>query len=84
VYSGLYADIEKVQSLMEACVEGIPVRVEKRQASRYQAYTKEQAAEWSSIKCPIMWKGNPSAIKTELLQLEVDTNFGGYIIYARD
>jgi tRNA-specific adenosine deaminase 3 len=40
--------------------------VEKRQVSKYQAYTKEQAAEWSQKSWPIMWRGNPAAIPTEL------------------
>lgn len=52
------------KNTVESIIQG---PVDKRQVSKYQAYTKEQAVEWSKLSCwPIMWRGNPAAIPTEL------------------
>uniref|UniRef100_A0A060T756 ARAD1D00770p n=1 Tax=Blastobotrys adeninivorans TaxID=409370 RepID=A0A060T756_BLAAD len=48
------------------------VTVDTAKIPRFQAYTKEQAAEWSSQSWPILWRGNPAAIKTALDDKEVD------------
>lgn len=49
------------------------VPVEIRQIAKYAPYTKEQATEWAAKSWPIMWRGNPTLIKTPLSQTEVDT-----------
>jgi tRNA-specific adenosine deaminase 3 len=59
-----------VENLIRDAIERFPgifvVKIEKRQASKYPAYTKEQAVEWSQVSWQIMWRGNPSAINIEL------------------
>lgn len=44
----------------------------KRQGAKFQAHTKEQSVEWSQDSWPIMWRGNPAAVKTPLSDSEVD------------
>lgn len=56
---------DKIEAIVGAAVE-------RRQVSKYQAHTKEQAVEWSAKSWPIMWRGNPAAVPTELTQSEQD------------
>lgn len=48
--------------------------LEIRQGAKYQAHTKEQSVEWSETggSWPIMWRGNPAAVKTPLSESELE------------
>jgi tRNA-specific adenosine deaminase 3 len=66
-------DYDRVYQVVREAVddESFEVVVEKRQVSKYPAYTKEQATEWSKMSWPMMWRGNPNLIKTPLQESEV-------------
>ncbi|KAA8910577.1 hypothetical protein TRICI_004101 [Trichomonascus ciferrii] len=66
-------DQDRIYQVVKEAVddENFEVIVEKKQVSKYPAYTKEQATEWSKLSWPMMWRGNPNLIKTPLQESEV-------------
>lgn len=65
-------DYNKIYNIVKEAIndDSYSFPIEKRKISKYPAYTKEQATEWSTKSWPIMWRGNPNLIKTPLSEVE--------------